>query len=131
LADVALTYTTAMCSGSLLVPRARSMRAASCSSDFMEDARHRTSDASSRSGSDCAVVASARWEGSLLTRHIITVRCVGARLRLSEETHRVRLSDRRTMISALRRAGFGVTIGRSIGRVPVIRGNAVALASIE
>ena len=99
--------------------------------DFMETARHRTFDASSRSGSDWAVVASARTEGSILTRHIITVRCVGGRLRLSEETHRVRLSDRRTMTSALRRAGFGVTIRRSIGRVPVIRGDAVAFASID
>jgi SAM-dependent methyltransferase len=99
--------------------------------DFIETARHRTFDASSRGGSDWAVAASARTEGSLLTRHIITVRCAGGRLRLSEETHRVRLFDRSTMTAALRRAGFGVTIRRSIGRVPVIRGDAVAFASID
>jgi SAM-dependent methyltransferase len=99
--------------------------------DFMESARHRTFDASTRSRDDWAVVASARAEGSLLTRHISTVRCLGGKLRLSNETHRVRLSDRRTMIAALRRAGFDVTIRRSIGRVPVIRGDAVAFASID
>jgi SAM-dependent methyltransferase len=99
--------------------------------DFMESARGRTFDASTRSGDDWAVVASARAQRSLLTRHITTVRYVGGKLRLSQETHRVRPSNRRTMTAALRRAGFDVTIRRSIGRIPVIRGDAVAFATRE
>jgi SAM-dependent methyltransferase len=99
--------------------------------DFMETARGRTFDAKSRSGRDWAVVTSARVEDALLTREITTVRLIGARLRLSQETHRVRLYDRHLIAGALGRAGFTVTMRRSIGRVQVIRGDAVAVASIE
>jgi len=53
--------------------------------DFMESARHRTFDASARSGHDWVVVA-------------------------------------------LRSAGFRVVLRRSLGRVPVIRGDAVVVA---
>ena len=96
--------------------------------DFMESARHRTFDASARSGHDWAVVASARAEGAMLTRRITTVRNVSGRLRLSQETHRVRLYRRRAIAAALRRSGFRVAIRRSLGRVEVIRGDAVAVA---
>jgi SAM-dependent methyltransferase len=96
--------------------------------DFMESARRRTFDASTRSADDWAVVASARAEGAILTRHITTVRKVSRRLRLSRETHRVRLYPRRAIAAALRRSGFRVAIRRSLGRVPVIRGDAVVVA---
>jgi SAM-dependent methyltransferase len=96
--------------------------------DFMESARHRTSAASARSGHDWAVVASARAEGAMLTRHITTVRNVSGRLRLSQETHRVRLYRRGAIAAALRRSGFRVAIRGSLGRVPVIGGDAVVVA---
>lgn len=96
--------------------------------DFMESARHRTFNASPRSGNDWAVVASARADGAILTRDITTIRQVHGRLRLSHETHRVRLYPRRMIAAALHRAGFRVAIRRSIGRVSVIRGDAVVVA---
>jgi SAM-dependent methyltransferase len=96
--------------------------------DFMESARHRTFNASPRSGNDWAVVASGRADGAILTREITTIRQVNGRLRLSHETHRVRLYPRRMIAAALRRAGFRVAIRRSIGRVSVIRGDAVVVA---
>ena len=96
--------------------------------DFMESARHRTFAATARSGRDWVVVASARAEGAVLTRQITTVRIVGGRLRVSQETHRVRLYRRGVIAAALRRAGFRVTIGRSMGPVAVIRGDAVVVA---
>jgi SAM-dependent methyltransferase len=99
--------------------------------DFMESARHRTFDASTRSGNGWAVVASARAEGAILTRHITTVRHLNGRLRLSQETHRVRLYRRGAIAAALRRAGFLVAIRRAVGRVPVIRGDAVAVAHVR
>ena len=99
--------------------------------DFMESARGRTFDAKSRSGRDWAVVTSARVEGALLTRHITTVRHIDARLRVSQETHRVRLYDRHLIAEALAQAGFRVTMRRAIGRVRVIRGDVVVLASLE
>jgi SAM-dependent methyltransferase len=99
--------------------------------DFMESARGRTFEAKTRSGRDWAVVTSARVENALLTRRITTVRTIGARLRLSQETHRVRLYDRYLIAGALGRAGFTVTLRRSIGRVQVNRGDAVAVASVE
>jgi SAM-dependent methyltransferase len=97
--------------------------------DFMESARRRTDDAMSRSGDDWAVVTSARMDGPLLLRHITTVR-VGRRLRVAQETHRVRLYRRSAMAAALKRAGFGVTMRRSIGRVRVIHGDVVAVAAV-
>jgi SAM-dependent methyltransferase len=96
--------------------------------DFMESARHRTFDANGRSGHDWAVVASARVEGAILTRHITTIRNMRGRLRLSQETHRVRLYPRAVIAAALRRSGFRVVIRRSIGAIPVIRGDAVVAA---
>jgi SAM-dependent methyltransferase len=97
--------------------------------DFMESARGRTYEALSRSGDDWALMASARVEGRLLTRHITTVRSVGRKLRVAQETHRVRLYGRRAITAALRQVGFRVTMRRSIGRVRVIRGDLVAFAS--
>jgi hypothetical protein len=97
--------------------------------DFMESARGRTYEAMSRTGGDWALVASARVEGRLLTRHITTVRSVGRKLRVAQETHRVRLYGRRAITAALRQVGFRVTMRRSIGRVRVIRGDLVAFAS--
>jgi hypothetical protein len=97
----------------------------------MESASGRTFDAKSRSGSDWAVVSSARAEGPLLTRHITTVRQIDGALHLTQEVHRVRLYARQTIAAALRRAGFAVAMRRSIGRVRVIRGDAVAVASVE
>ena len=99
--------------------------------DFMESARQRTFDASTRSGTDWAVVASARADHAVLTRSITTIRQVNGRLRLSQETHRVRLYHRRAIAAALHRLGFRVEIRRSIGRVPVIRGDAVVVASLQ
>lgn len=99
--------------------------------DFMESARGRTYDVSTRSGDDWLVVSSAKAAGPLLTRDITTLRRVGATLRLARETHRVRLYNRRAIVAALERSGFTVAILRSIGRVPVIRGDVVALASLE
>jgi SAM-dependent methyltransferase len=99
--------------------------------DFMESARRRTYDAIGRNGDDWAVVTSARVEGPLLTRHITTVRSIRGKLRVAQETHRVRLYGRRTIAAALGRAGFGVTMRRSIGRVRVIRGDVVAFANID
>jgi SAM-dependent methyltransferase len=99
--------------------------------DFIESARQRTFDASSRTGRDWAVVASARADGAILTRHITTVRHTGVRLRLTHEVHRVRLYPRRVMAAALRRAGFRVAIRRSLGRVPAIRGDAVVIARLK
>ena len=96
--------------------------------DFMESARHRTFDANVRGGRDWAVVASARVEGAVLTRHITTVRNVSGRLRVSQETHLVRVYRRGTIAAALRRSGFRVVIRRSIGAVPLIRGDAVVAA---
>ena len=96
--------------------------------DFMESARHRTFDANGRGGRDWAVVASARVEGAMLTRHITTIRHVSGRFRVSQETHRVRVYRRGTIAAALRRSGFHVMIRRSIGAVPLIRGDAIVAA---
>jgi SAM-dependent methyltransferase len=99
--------------------------------DFMESARHRTFDGSTRSGKDWAVVASARADGAILTRSITTIRQVNGRLRLSQETHRVRLYHRQIIAAVLRQAGFRVAIRRSIGRVPLIRGDVVVFAILR
>ena len=99
--------------------------------DFMESARGRIYDLSTRSGDDWLVVSSAKAAGPLLTRDIITLRRVGGTLRLARETHRVRVHNRRAIVAALGRSGFTVAIRRSIGRVPVMRGDAVACASVE
>jgi SAM-dependent methyltransferase len=99
--------------------------------DFMESARGRTYDASIKAGHDWTIVASARATGLLLTRHLTTIRSVRGTLRLAQETHRVRLYDRAAMAAALRRAGFAVTMRRSIGRVKVIRGDLVAAATVR
>jgi hypothetical protein len=96
--------------------------------DFMESARHRTFEASTRVGRDWAVVAGARADGAILTRHITTIRQINGRLRISQETHQVRVYRRQVIAAALRRAGFSVAIRRSLGRVPVIRGDAVVVA---
>ncbi len=85
----------------------------------------------SRNGDDWAVVVSAGLDGPLLTRHITTVRSIHRKFRVAQETHHVRLYGRRTIAAALRRAGFGVTMRRSIGRVRVIRGDVVAFADVE
>ena len=98
--------------------------------DFMESARGRTYDAMSLNSDDWAVVTSARVRGPLLVRHITTVRSIHRKLRIAQETHHVRLYGRRTIAAALGQAGFGVTMRRSIGRVRVIRGDAVAFADI-
>lgn len=97
--------------------------------DFMESARGRTYEAMSRTGDDWALVASAKADGPLLTRHITTVRRSHRTLRVAHEMHRVRLYGRGTIAAALRRAGFAVTIRHSIGRVRVIRGDVVAVAN--
>ena len=99
--------------------------------DFMESARHRTFDSSTRSGRDWALVASARADGAILTRSITTIRQVNGRLRLSQETHRVRLYHRRAIAAVLRRAGFRVAFRRSIGRVPLIRGDVAVFAILK
>lgn len=98
--------------------------------DCMESARQRTFDASTRSGTDWAVVASARADRAILTRSITTIRQVKGRLRLSQETHRVRLYHRRAIAAALHRLGFRVEIRQSIGRVPLIRSDVVVFATI-
>jgi SAM-dependent methyltransferase len=99
--------------------------------DFMESARGRTYDASIRSGRDWAIVSSAKAAGRVLTREITTLRCVRGTLRLAHETHRVRLYHRRAIAAALGRAGFDVTMRQSIGRVSVIRGDVVAVATVR
>jgi SAM-dependent methyltransferase len=99
--------------------------------DFMESARRRTFDAATRSGHDWAVVASAKAEGAIVTRHITTIRNLNGRLRLSHEMHRVRLFRRPVIADALRRAGFRAAIRRTIGRVAVIRGDAVVVAHVK
>ena len=99
--------------------------------DFMESAKQRTFHASTRSGDDWAVVASASADGQILTRHVTTVRHVAGTMRLSQETHRVRLYSRHAMTAALRRAGFVATMRRFIGRIRVIRGDLVAFASAD
>jgi SAM-dependent methyltransferase len=96
--------------------------------DCMESARRRTFDAGVRAGHDWVVVASARAEGAILTRQITTIRHVGGRMRVSQETHRVRLYRRDAIAAALRRSGFRVAIRRSIGPVPVIREDTVVVA---
>jgi hypothetical protein len=96
----------------------------------MESASGRTYDGMSRTGDDWTMVASARVDGPLLTRHITTVRYVQRRLRVAQEVHRVRLYSRGTIAAALGRAGFAVTMRRSIGRVRVIRGDVVACAHL-
>jgi SAM-dependent methyltransferase len=98
--------------------------------DFMESARGRTYEAMSRSGDDWALVASARVDGPLLTRHITTVRYIQEKPRVAHEVHRVRLYGRGLIGAALRRAGFAVTMHQSIGRVRVIRGDAVVCADL-
>jgi SAM-dependent methyltransferase len=99
--------------------------------DFMESADGRTYRAKSRAGDDWAIVMRAETDGSILTRHITTFRKVDDEYRRSREIHRVRLYSRRRIGEALARAGFSVTMRRSIGKVRLIRGNVVAIAQLQ
>lgn len=100
--------------------------------DFMETApRGRTHEGRIRSADDWAIVSTAAAQGRQLVRQITTVRTLKGKLRVSQETHRVRLYNRRAIAAALRKAGFVVAMRRSIGRIGVIPGDVVAVAGVE
>jgi SAM-dependent methyltransferase len=98
--------------------------------DFMESAQGRTYQSRCKSGDGWTMVSTARVRGRILTRDIATFRKAGRMYRRSYEVHRVLLLDRAELITALRRAGFSVTIRRSIGPVKLIRGDAVVMAKV-
>jgi SAM-dependent methyltransferase len=97
--------------------------------DFIESAEGRTFKAKSRAGEDWAIVIRATAKGRVLTRHITTFRKIGRHYRRSREIHHVRLYNRSEIATALRGAGFTVTLRRSIGRVRLIRGDLLAIAT--
>jgi SAM-dependent methyltransferase len=99
--------------------------------DFMESADGRTFDGRGRTGRDWAIVTRAEANGRILTREMTTFRKVGRGYRRSREIHHVRLYDRETIGAALGRAGFAVTMRRSIGRVRLMRGAIVAIAALQ
>jgi SAM-dependent methyltransferase len=98
--------------------------------DFIESADGRTYASKSRAGADWAVAmrAEADRRRRVLTRHIITFRKIGSEYRRAEEIHQVWIYTRAEIRSALRRAGFSVTMRRSLGGVKLIRGNVLVIA---
>jgi SAM-dependent methyltransferase len=99
--------------------------------DFMEAAGGRTYQSRCKSGDGWTIVASARVQGRVLTRDLTTFRRVGRLYRRSRERHHVRLLRQAELAAALRQAGFAVRMRRSIGRVKLIRGDAVAMADVQ
>ena len=99
--------------------------------DFMTTSVGRTFAMKVRGGSDWAIAASARAAGPLLIREMTTFRRVGASYRSSHEQHHLRLYSQATIRAALRRAGFAVTMRRTIGPIRLIRGDLFAVAAIQ
>ena len=59
------------------------------------------------------------------------IRTQGAARRHSIETHHVHVDSRREMVSALTDVGFSVGMGRSFGRVRLLRGDVAVIVTKE
>lgn len=98
--------------------------------DFLHSARGRTYRHKTTSGKGWRVVARAEFDARTgrVIREIATVRTVRGRSRQSRETHVIHVYQRQAIVSMLKRIGFHVRIGRSIGGVRLIRGDTVVVA---
>lgn len=80
-------------------------------------------------GDDWIVLVHKSLEGDVLTRRITSYRQAGEEVRRSEETHSVRLYDRKVVAAMLREAGFQVKVRRSYGSARLPEGHAVFVAA--
>ena len=98
--------------------------------DFMASAEGRTYPAKSRAGHDWAIVVRAAYDRatSVLTRDITTFRKIGHEHRTTHETHRVTIYAAADVRRLLARAGFGVTMRRSYGRLRLLPGDLAVMA---
>jgi SAM-dependent methyltransferase len=98
--------------------------------DFMHSARGRTYPPRTLRGRGWSMTVRADYSARTrtLTRHIDTVRRIGTRTHRGRETHAVRIYDRQSMVSALRRIGFHVSASRSIGPHPLLPGDTAVAA---
>jgi 2-polyprenyl-3-methyl-5-hydroxy-6-metoxy-1,4-benzoquinol methylase len=99
--------------------------------DFIESATHRTYQARTKGGQGWAIAAHAEVEsgGRILTRRLVTIRRVGRQYRRSQETHHVRLYERRAVARALADAGFTVRMSRCYGRHRLMAGDVAVIAT--
>jgi len=99
--------------------------------DFMESATQRTYQARTKGGQGWVIAAHAEVErgGRILTRRLVTIRRVGRQYRRSQETHHVRLYERRAVARALAAAGFTVRMSRCYGRHRLMSGDVAVIAT--
>lgn len=98
--------------------------------DFMRSARGRTYSGLVHSGDGwtLAVRADYNRRTHVLTRRMAIVRRAGRRNTYSREVHRVRVYDAASIVRTLRRIGFRVSIGRSIGSYRLMKGDSAVVA---
>ena len=99
--------------------------------DFIESGERRTYPAKSRNGPDWVIASRATLDRSrrILTRQIVVVRHVKGRFRRANETHTIRIHNRRAIRDALARAGFSVRMSRSYGRYKLLPGDVAVVAT--
>jgi len=98
--------------------------------DFLHSARGRTYPAKTVAGRGWTMAVRADYNARtrVLTRHMAIARRVGGRVRRFQETHRVRVYNRRALVSALERIGFDVRVSRSIGEYRLMTGDSAVIA---
>jgi SAM-dependent methyltransferase len=96
--------------------------------DFIESGERRTY--KSRNGRDWVIASRATLDRSrrILTRQIVVVRHARGRFRRANETHTIRIYNRRVIRDALARAGFSVRMSRSYGRYKLLPGDVAVIA---
>jgi SAM-dependent methyltransferase len=98
--------------------------------DFIECGVRRTCPAKIHSGDDWVIAVHAELDrpGQVLTRRMIAIRKVGRRYRRTQESHRVRIYNRRAVANALAGAGFTARMSRSYGRYRLLPGDVAVIA---
>jgi hypothetical protein len=99
--------------------------------DFMSSSRGRVYPSKSRRGADWSITmkSSAVSRGRVLLRELLIAREVNGAVRRTGETHRVCLYSRSRMTEMLRAAGFAVRMRRTVGRVRLMAGDLLAIAT--
>jgi hypothetical protein len=100
--------------------------------DFMHSARGRTYPARTMRGTGWSMTVQADYSARTrtLTRHIDTARRIRSQTHRGHETHTVRIYDRLSMVSVLRRTGFHVSTSRSIGPCQLLPGDTAVVARL-
>jgi SAM-dependent methyltransferase len=98
--------------------------------DFIESAARRTYRARTKAGRGWVIAAHAGVDdsGRVLTRRLVTIRCIGRQYRRSQETHRVRIYTRGAVARALGAAGFTASMSRCYGRYRLMAGDVAVIA---